>query len=104
MTVWNADVEALLARSHRLGADPRVTNYAGGNTSVKTFVEHPGAGSVDGPSLAYAGTAACGAWMSAGRDGQIDGPQPAETDPRQDGAVSQPAVVTIGTPARRGLP
>ena len=47
MTVWNADVEALLARSHRLGADPRVTNYAGGNTSVKTFVEHPGAGSVE---------------------------------------------------------
>ncbi|WP_394941440.1 bifunctional aldolase/short-chain dehydrogenase [Psychromicrobium sp. YIM B11713] len=26
---------ALIARSHRLGADPRVTNYAGGNTSVK---------------------------------------------------------------------
>ncbi|MFG3248642.1 bifunctional aldolase/short-chain dehydrogenase [Streptomyces sp. NPDC048187] len=26
---------ALLARSHRLGADPRNTNYAGGNTSAK---------------------------------------------------------------------
>jgi len=31
----DAEVEALLARSHALGADPRVTNYAGGNTSVK---------------------------------------------------------------------
>ncbi len=30
-----AAVEALLDRSHRLGADPRNTNYAGGNTSVK---------------------------------------------------------------------
>jgi rhamnulose-1-phosphate aldolase/alcohol dehydrogenase len=28
-------VEALLARSHRLGADPRNTNYAGGNASAK---------------------------------------------------------------------
>lgn len=28
-------VDALLARSHRLGADPRNTNYAGGNTSAK---------------------------------------------------------------------
>src|SRR5262245_24100110 len=28
-------VEALLARSNRLGADPRNTNYAGGNTSAK---------------------------------------------------------------------
>jgi rhamnulose-1-phosphate aldolase/alcohol dehydrogenase len=27
--------EELLARSHRLGADPRNTNYAGGNTSAK---------------------------------------------------------------------
>ena len=25
----------LIARSHRLGADPRNTNYAGGNTSAK---------------------------------------------------------------------
>ncbi len=31
-----SDVEQLLGRSHRLGADPRVTNYAGGNTSVKS--------------------------------------------------------------------
>jgi rhamnulose-1-phosphate aldolase/alcohol dehydrogenase len=29
------DVAALLGRSHRLGADPRNTNYAGGNASVK---------------------------------------------------------------------
>lgn len=28
-------VDELLARSHRLGADPRNTNYAGGNTSAK---------------------------------------------------------------------
>src|SRR4051812_22464954 len=28
-------VEELLERSHRLGADPRNTNYAGGNTSAK---------------------------------------------------------------------
>jgi rhamnulose-1-phosphate aldolase/alcohol dehydrogenase len=30
-----AAVEALLTRSNRLGADPRNTNYAGGNTSAK---------------------------------------------------------------------
>jgi rhamnose utilization protein RhaD (predicted bifunctional aldolase and dehydrogenase) len=29
------EVEELLARSHRLGADPRNTNYGGGNTSTK---------------------------------------------------------------------
>jgi rhamnose utilization protein RhaD (predicted bifunctional aldolase and dehydrogenase) len=28
-------VAALLARSNRLGSDPRNTNYAGGNTSGK---------------------------------------------------------------------
>ncbi|MFZ0249749.1 MAG: bifunctional aldolase/short-chain dehydrogenase [Acidimicrobiales bacterium] len=28
-------VDELLARSHRLGADPRTTNYGGGNTSAK---------------------------------------------------------------------
>jgi rhamnulose-1-phosphate aldolase/alcohol dehydrogenase len=32
---------ALLARSHRLGADPRNTNYAGGNTSVKAAAIDP---------------------------------------------------------------
>ncbi|MGX1933126.1 bifunctional aldolase/short-chain dehydrogenase [Microbacterium resistens] len=31
----NPTAAALLARSHRLGADPRNTNYAGGNTSAK---------------------------------------------------------------------
>jgi len=34
-------VEALIARSRRLGADPRVTNYAGGNTSAKGVVTDP---------------------------------------------------------------
>ena len=29
------EAAALLARSRRLGADPRNTNYAGGNTSAK---------------------------------------------------------------------
>ena len=28
-------IAALLARSNRLGADKRVTNFAGGNTSAK---------------------------------------------------------------------
>ncbi len=31
----NPAAAALIARSHRLGADPRNTNYAGGNTSAK---------------------------------------------------------------------
>jgi len=31
----NGPLEELLARSHRLGADKRVTNFAGGNTSAK---------------------------------------------------------------------
>ncbi len=31
----NAAIAALIARSNRLGADPRTTNYAGGNTSAK---------------------------------------------------------------------
>ncbi|WP_326686002.1 MULTISPECIES: bifunctional aldolase/short-chain dehydrogenase [unclassified Streptomyces] len=34
-------VAALLARSHRLGADPRNTNYAGGNTSAKGTATDP---------------------------------------------------------------
>ena len=29
------EVEALLGRSHALGADPTVTNFGGGNTSTK---------------------------------------------------------------------
>jgi rhamnulose-1-phosphate aldolase/alcohol dehydrogenase len=36
-----AAVEELLARSHRLGADPRNTNYAGGNTSAKGTTTDP---------------------------------------------------------------
>ncbi|MFJ4716275.1 bifunctional aldolase/short-chain dehydrogenase [Streptomyces sp. NPDC088785] len=35
------DVAALLERSNRLGADPRNTNYAGGNTSAKAFGPDP---------------------------------------------------------------
>ncbi|MEY2471976.1 MAG: hypothetical protein QOK28_1305 [Actinomycetota bacterium] len=34
-------VDELLARSHVLGADKRVTNYGGGNTSCKTTLEDP---------------------------------------------------------------
>ncbi|MFK0218323.1 bifunctional aldolase/short-chain dehydrogenase [Streptomyces vinaceus] len=34
-------VAALLARSHRLGSDPRNTNYAGGNTSAKGTATDP---------------------------------------------------------------
>ncbi|MGP4112684.1 bifunctional aldolase/short-chain dehydrogenase [Streptomyces sp. 4N509B] len=37
-------VEALLERSHRLGADPRNTNYAGGNTSAKGTATDPATG------------------------------------------------------------
>ncbi|HSS36166.1 MAG TPA: class II aldolase/adducin family protein, partial [Patescibacteria group bacterium] len=45
MSPTNPDVPAavrdLLDRSHRLGADPRVTNYAGGNTSAKGSATDP---------------------------------------------------------------
>ncbi len=34
-------VDELIARSHRLGADPRNTNYAGGNTSAKGTAPDP---------------------------------------------------------------
>jgi len=34
----------LIARSHRLGADPRTTNYAGGNTSAKGTATDPATG------------------------------------------------------------
>src|SRR5690606_30499302 len=34
-------VEALVARSNRLGADPKNTNYAGGNTSAKGTATDP---------------------------------------------------------------
>ncbi|MFD3531216.1 bifunctional aldolase/short-chain dehydrogenase [Streptomyces sp. NPDC058664] len=35
------EVAALLERAHRLGADPRTTNYAGGNASAKGSVADP---------------------------------------------------------------
>ena len=35
------DVEDLLRRSHRLGGDPRVTNFGGGNTSCKVTTADP---------------------------------------------------------------
>jgi rhamnulose-1-phosphate aldolase/alcohol dehydrogenase len=37
-------VDALLDRSHRLGADRRITNFAGGNTSAKGTVSDPVSG------------------------------------------------------------
>ena len=37
-------VDALLERAHRLGADPRNTNYAGGNASAKAEVKDPASG------------------------------------------------------------
>jgi len=40
----SAGVEELLARSNRLGADPTVTNYGGGNTSVKVREVSPATG------------------------------------------------------------
>ena len=44
---WPPEVDALLARSHALGADPRVTNYGGGNTSCKAAVVDPVTGDGD---------------------------------------------------------
>ncbi|MFE3252333.1 bifunctional aldolase/short-chain dehydrogenase [Streptomyces sp. NPDC059209] len=40
----HARAAELLARSHRLGADPRNTNYAGGNTSAKGTAPDPVSG------------------------------------------------------------
>ena len=40
----NPAVAELLARSNRLGADPRNTNYAGGNTSAKGTDRDPATG------------------------------------------------------------
>ncbi|MEY9889159.1 rhamnulose-1-phosphate aldolase/alcohol dehydrogenase [Catenulispora sp. MAP5-51] len=37
----NGAVDSLIARSNRLGADPRNTNYAGGNTSAKGSATDP---------------------------------------------------------------
>ncbi len=38
------EVRALLDRSNRLGSDPTVTNYGGGNTSAKVTVTSPASG------------------------------------------------------------
>ena len=35
MSTARETIDALLARSNELGADPTTTNYAGGNTSAK---------------------------------------------------------------------
>ena len=42
-------VEELIGRSNRLGADPRNTNYAGGNASAKGTAVDPVTGSVAVP-------------------------------------------------------
>ena len=42
-----APSEELIARSNRLGADPRNTNYAGGNTSAKGTDVDPVTGAVE---------------------------------------------------------
>ncbi len=39
--VSQTQIEELIARSNRLGADPRNTNYAGGNTSAKGTATNP---------------------------------------------------------------
>jgi rhamnulose-1-phosphate aldolase/alcohol dehydrogenase len=39
-----ADVTAMLDRANRLGADPTVTNYGGGNTSCKVEITHAATG------------------------------------------------------------
>ncbi|GAA3592726.1 short-chain dehydrogenase [Agrococcus terreus] len=44
MTMVHEVVEALIARSNRLGSDPTVTNYAGGNTSAKGVDVDPASG------------------------------------------------------------
>ncbi|PWD51877.1 bifunctional rhamnulose-1-phosphate aldolase/short-chain dehydrogenase [Serinibacter arcticus] len=41
MTSTNPAAADLIARSNRLGSDPRVTNYAGGNTSAKGSATDP---------------------------------------------------------------
>ncbi|MEU6073764.1 bifunctional aldolase/short-chain dehydrogenase [Micromonospora sp. NPDC047074] len=40
----HSEVQALVARSNRLGADPTTTNYAGGNTSAKGRAADPATG------------------------------------------------------------
>ncbi|WP_243704592.1 bifunctional aldolase/short-chain dehydrogenase [Micromonospora sp. KC723] len=41
MRTMHSEVQALVARSNRLGADPTTTNYAGGNTSAKGETTDP---------------------------------------------------------------
>lgn len=41
MANGNDTVTELIARSNRLGADPKNTNYAGGNTSAKGSAVDP---------------------------------------------------------------
>ncbi|WBB67922.1 bifunctional aldolase/short-chain dehydrogenase [Micromonospora sp. WMMD812] len=41
MRTMHSQVQALIARSNRLGADPTTTNYAGGNTSAKGGATDP---------------------------------------------------------------
>ena len=45
----NPVVSELIDRSNRLGADPRNTNYAGGNTSAKGTETDPVTGSTSAP-------------------------------------------------------
>ena len=42
----NKAVKELLARSNRLGSNPKITNYAGGNTSAKGEAVDPSTGEV----------------------------------------------------------
>jgi rhamnulose-1-phosphate aldolase/alcohol dehydrogenase len=44
VTALPDEVRALLDRSNRLGSDPAVTNYGGGNTSAKVTVASPASG------------------------------------------------------------
>ena len=43
-TTETSPVGELIERSHRLGSDPTVTNYAGGNTSAKGSALDPATG------------------------------------------------------------
>ena len=47
----NSTVADLVARSNRLGADPRNTNYAGGNTSAKGAETDPVTGRAGGADV-----------------------------------------------------
>ena len=40
-TTIQTEITALINRSNRLGSDKRVTNFAGGNTSVKLTMKDP---------------------------------------------------------------